>query len=113
MMSVLPGETTKQIRLAPAFIIRSTKYSPTARGRSRPASIRLPTGKSSLENAKGWIRDPIPAAGTMPQIRVMRWPPQDSPVVPLAFQRYVLREPARERVGLSLLTRLLPDRERQ
>src|SRR5437588_11250839 len=112
-MSALPGSTTKQIRLAPAFIIRSTKYAPTARGRSRPASIRLPTGKSSLENAKGWIRDPTPAAGTMPQIRVMRSPPQDSLVVPLASQRYLRREHAPELVGPTFVIRPVPDRKRQ
>jgi hypothetical protein len=52
-MSDLAGEMTKQMRPAPARIIRSTRYSLTARGRSAPFSRRLPTGSSSLENASG------------------------------------------------------------
>jgi dTDP-glucose pyrophosphorylase len=53
MMSDLPGEPTKQIRVAPPLIMRSTRYSLTARGRSLPSSLRLPTGNSSFENASG------------------------------------------------------------
>src|SRR3979411_2406469 len=67
-MSDLPGEMTKQILLAPPRIRRSTRYSETAQGRSTPSSVRLPTGNSSLENARGWIRLPRPAAGMMPHI---------------------------------------------
>src|SRR5579883_2806450 len=68
MMSDFPGETTKQILSAPAISIRSSRYSPTARGRSIPSSKRLPTGSNSLENASGLIRLPEPAAGMMPHI---------------------------------------------
>src|SRR5438105_8541562 len=68
MMSDLPGEMTKQILSAPPRIMRSTRYSLTAHGRSRPPSMRLPTGNSSLENANGWMRLPRPAAGTIPQL---------------------------------------------
>src|SRR4051812_25611968 len=68
-MSLFPGEITKQTRLAPPRTIRSTRYSLTARGRSTPsASSRLPTGSSSLLKASGWMRDPAPAAGTMPHM---------------------------------------------
>src|SRR5687768_7616677 len=67
-MSDLPGEMTKQILFAPPRIIRSTRYSLTALGRSTPSSMRLPTGSSSLLNASGWMRLPAPAAGTMPHI---------------------------------------------
>src|SRR3954453_4716166 len=68
-MSDLPGEITKQSLVAPARIIRSTRYSLTARGRSTWPSRRLPTGSSSFENASGWILLPTPAAGMMPHIR--------------------------------------------
>src|SRR5215212_4723010 len=68
MMSLLPGEITKQILSAPPWIMRSTRYSLTAQGRSVIPSSRLPTGRSSLEKASGWIRLPRPAAGTMPHI---------------------------------------------
>src|SRR5687768_9312643 len=68
MMSDLPGEMTKQIFRAPPRIIRSTRYSLTAQGRSVPPSKRLPTGSNSLEKASGWMRLPRPAAGTMPHI---------------------------------------------
>src|SRR3982750_3267843 len=68
MMSDLPGEITKQIFRAPPRIMRSTRYSLTAQGRSAPPSRRLPTGSSSFEKAKGWIRLPRPAAGTIPHI---------------------------------------------
>src|SRR5262249_10316568 len=54
--------------VTPAINIRSIKYSLTARGRSCPFSQRLPTGRSSFENASGWIRLPFPAAGTMPHM---------------------------------------------
>src|ERR671937_404997 len=67
-MSVFPGDTTKQIFVAPAMIMRSTRYSLTARGRSTPSSIRLPTGRSSFEKASGWMRLPEPAAGMIPHI---------------------------------------------
>src|SRR3954451_15238106 len=67
-MSDLPGEITKQMRMAPPSTSRSTRYSLTARGRSRSPSVRLPTGSSSFENASGCIRLPWPAAGTMPHI---------------------------------------------
>src|SRR6185437_5617835 len=40
----------------------------TAQGRSMPWSLRLPTGSSSLEKARGWIRLPRPAAGTIPHM---------------------------------------------
>ena len=43
-------------------------YAVTARGRSTPSSSRLPIGSSSFENASGWMRVPLPAAGTMPHI---------------------------------------------
>src|SRR4051794_24164610 len=67
-MSDLPGEITKQSLVAPARIIRSTRYSLTARGRSVWPSRRLPTGSSSFENASGWMRLPIPAAGMIPSM---------------------------------------------
>src|SRR3954453_11254149 len=67
-MSDLPGEITKQIFSAPPRIRRSMRYSDTAQGRSIPLSLRLPTGSSSLEKARGWMRLPRPAAGTMPHI---------------------------------------------
>src|SRR3954452_10201540 len=56
------------MRSAPARTMRSTRYSETARGRSMSPSKRLPTGSSSLENASGWIRLPMPAAGMMPRM---------------------------------------------
>src|SRR5438067_1179244 len=59
-MSPLTGEMTKQILSAPASVIRSMRYSETARGRSTSPSKRLPTGRSSFENARGWIRLPTP-----------------------------------------------------
>ena len=68
MMSDLPGEMTKQMLFAPPITMRSTRYSLTARGRSMLPSMRLPTGRSSLENASGWIRLPAPAAGIIPHI---------------------------------------------
>src|SRR6185437_8862076 len=68
-MSDFHGEITKQILSAPPRTMRSTRYSLTARGRSTPfASIQLPTGSNSLEKASGWMRVPLPAAGTMPHI---------------------------------------------
>src|SRR5688572_4514183 len=67
-MSDLPGEMTKQILSAPARIMRSSRYSLTAHGRSTPPSMRLPTGNSSLEKASGWMRLPRPAAGMMPHM---------------------------------------------
>src|SRR4051794_35191972 len=74
-MSDLPGEIVMQIRVAPARIIRSTRYSETALGRSVPPSTRLPTGSSSLEKASGWMRLPTPAAGTRPQVLTGGSPP--------------------------------------
>jgi len=68
MMSDLPGDMTKQILPAPPRIMRSTRYSLTAQGRSSPLSSRLPTGRSSFEKASGWMRLPRPAAGTIPHI---------------------------------------------
>src|SRR4051812_49457257 len=70
-MSDLPCEITMQILVAPARIIRSSRYSETALGRSVSPSVRLPTGSSSLEKARGWMRLPTPAAGTIPQMLVM------------------------------------------
>src|SRR5438132_11838145 len=67
-MSDLPGEMTKQIFDAPPRIMRSTRYSLTARGRSADPSMRLPTGNSSFEKASGWILLPTPAAGMMPHM---------------------------------------------
>src|SRR4051794_31075167 len=71
-MSDLPGEITKQILSAPPRIMRLTKYSLTAQGRSTPFSRREPTGSSSFEKASGWIRLPRPAAGMMPHILRLR-----------------------------------------
>src|SRR3954465_3797263 len=65
-MSLFPGEMTKQSFVAPPITMRSTRYSLTARGRSVAPSRRIPTGKSSFENASGWMRLPIPAAGMIP-----------------------------------------------
>src|SRR4051795_3233631 len=67
-MSDLPGEMTMQSLSAPPSTSRSTRYSLTARGRSRPPSCRLPTGNSSFENASGCMRLPCPAAGMMPHM---------------------------------------------
>src|SRR5436305_2285320 len=67
-MSDLPGAITKQILVAPPTIMRSTRYSLTARGRSVSPSRRLPTGRSSFEKASGWILLPAPAAGMIPHI---------------------------------------------
>src|SRR5512133_3959112 len=73
-MSDFPGEMTNSRRSAPARIIRSTRYSETARGRSVPSTIRLPTGSSSFENASGWMRLPRPAAGMTPHMsRLHEW----------------------------------------
>src|SRR5918911_560007 len=72
-MSDLPGDMTKQILLTPARIMRSTRYSLTARGRSVDPSFRLPTGSSSFEKASGWIRVPLPAAGMIPHIALSRY----------------------------------------
>src|SRR5437763_347383 len=44
MISDLPCEMTKQILSAPAKIIRSTRYSLTAEGRSSPPPRRRPRG---------------------------------------------------------------------
>ena len=66
MMSDLPGEMTKQILSAPPRIMRSTRYSLTAHGRSTPLSRRLPTGSNSFENARGWMRLPTSGRGHDP-----------------------------------------------
>src|SRR5436309_4933501 len=71
-MSHLPGAMTKQILSAPPRISRSTRYSLTAHGRATPASVLLPTGSNSLEKARGWMRVPRPAAGTIPHISGLR-----------------------------------------
>src|SRR3954466_15969311 len=71
-MSHLPGAMTKQILSAPPRIMRSTRYSLTAHGRAIPASVLLPTGRSSFENASGWMRLPRPAAGMMPHMSGLR-----------------------------------------
>src|SRR6476661_5396067 len=68
MMSDFPGAITKQSFAAPPAIMRSTRYSLTAQGRSRAPSLRLPTGSNSLENASGWMRLPRPAAGMTPHM---------------------------------------------
>src|SRR3954469_7651320 len=74
MMSDLPGAMTKQSLSAPPAIMRSTRYSLTAQGRSRTPSVRLPTGSSSFENASGWMRLPRPAAGMTPHMsRLHEW----------------------------------------
>src|SRR5581483_4135907 len=65
-MSLFSAEITMQICSAPAAIMRSTRYSATALGRSPPRSPRDPTGSNSLEQPSGWMRCPAPAAGTMP-----------------------------------------------
>src|SRR3954469_5839415 len=67
-MSDLPGEMTMHSLSAPPRTRRSTRYSLTARGRSRPPSCRLPTGSSSFENASGCMRLPCPAAGMIPHM---------------------------------------------
>jgi hypothetical protein len=67
-MSDFPGEITKHSFVAPPAIMRAIRYSLTARGRSLPPSILLPTGNSSFEKAKGWILLPIPAAGITPHM---------------------------------------------
>src|SRR6266568_956539 len=73
-MSVFAAEITKQILFTPPAIIRSSKYSETARGRSLMPSSRVPTGSNSFENASGRIRVPCPAAGTIPQRELMLLP---------------------------------------
>src|SRR5689334_21840567 len=67
-MSDFHGEMTKQILSAPPRSNLSSRYSETAQGRSIPASLRLPTGRSSFEKASGWIRLPRPAAGITPHM---------------------------------------------
>src|SRR5690625_4783960 len=60
---------TKQIFVVPARAMRSRRNSLTARGRVPTSSaMRPPTGSSSFEKASGWMRVPLPAAGTMPHI---------------------------------------------
>src|SRR4051812_43017599 len=67
-MSDFPELMMKHSLSAPPAIKRSTRNSPTARGRSAPPSTRLPTGNSSFENPKGWSRVPRPAAGMIPHM---------------------------------------------
>src|SRR3954468_2777408 len=67
-MSDLPGEMMNAIFVAPASSMRSIRCSLTARGRSTGPSKRLPTGSSSFENARGWMRVPAPAAGMIPHM---------------------------------------------
>src|SRR3954470_7361233 len=81
-MSDLPAEIVMQMRVAPARIIRSTRYSETAFGRSVPSAMRVPTGSSSLEKASGWMRLPMPAAGTIPQVLMPTPPLAGSPPSP-------------------------------
>src|SRR3954464_328009 len=95
-MSALPGEITKQILSAPPSTSRSTRYSLTARGRSRSPSRRLPTGSSSFEKASGCIRLPCPAAGTIPPMK--------------PFRRYESFQLAGTRVGRVLRQRAAPRR---
>lgn len=64
----MPDETRKRILPAIPRIIRSTRYSLTARGRSLSPSMRRPTGRSFFEKAIGRMRVPAPAAGMMPHI---------------------------------------------
>src|SRR5438046_1421858 len=93
-MSALPGATTKQTRSAPALNMRSTRNSLTARGRSTSPTKLLPTGSSSLEKPRGWIRVPMPAAGMMPHMRVREgpliWPPSARHIAEIEFRRHVL-----------------------
>src|SRR4051812_44525092 len=63
---------TKHSFVTPASSMRSIRYSLTATGRSLSPSLRLPTGSNSLENAKGFMRLPRPAAGTMPHTSGLR-----------------------------------------
>src|SRR5215207_3539410 len=70
-MSDFPGAMTKQILSAPPATIRSIRYSLTAHGRSVTPSLRLPTGRSSFEKARGWMRLPRPAAGTNPHMSAL------------------------------------------
>src|SRR5579884_280406 len=67
-MSVFSAEITMQICVAPAAIMRSTRYSETALGRSAPFTMREPTGSSSFEQPSGCMRSPAPAAGMIPII---------------------------------------------
>src|SRR3954470_18178234 len=99
-MSDLPGEMTMQSLSAPPRTSRSTRYSLTARGRSRSPSYRLPTGNSSFENASGCMRLPWPAAGMMPHMI------DDLLQFPRARRRGVKREhplarPPRQRGALA------------
>src|SRR4028119_1536519 len=61
MISDLPGEITKQIFVAPPRIMRSTRYSLTAQGRSTPASRRLGAGRGCTGWARGCADAPSPA----------------------------------------------------
>src|SRR5205823_2365561 len=96
-MSVFPAEITMQICSAPAAIMRSTRYSETALGLSASSTRREPTGSNSLEQPRGWIRCPAPAAGMIPIIRppprprvLLRVPLQNIAATALpALRRYV------------------------
>src|SRR5947209_5972548 len=87
-MSDFPGDITKQILSAPPRIIRSSRYSETAQGRSTPSSVLLPTGSNSLENANGWIRLPRPAAGMMPHISSLLGNPNARRRAGRAFEQF-------------------------
>ena len=52
-MSLFSAEMTMQICEAPAAIMRSTRYSEMAFGRSTPSTMREPTGSSSFEQPRG------------------------------------------------------------
>src|SRR5829696_5382248 len=93
-MSDFPGEITKQSLSAPPMTNRSTRYSLTARGRSRSPSRRLPTGSSSFENASGCMRLPWPAAGMIPHMV-----PHDLDELGGAHLRAVMRECALARAA--------------
>src|SRR3982751_6435832 len=103
-MSDLPAEIVMQTRVAPARIIRSTRYSETAFGRSVPSAMRVPTGSSSLEKASGWMRLPMPAAGTIPQVLMggplppEPSPPRPSSPVPTPLPHRERREKDRKRI---------------
>src|SRR5436305_294176 len=68
-------QVMKHTRLTRSASISSIRYSVTARGRSVAPSWRVPTGRSSLENASGCMRVPRPAAGITPQRKLMLRPP--------------------------------------
>src|SRR3954469_19500164 len=105
-MSDFPAEMMKQILSAPAIVMRSTRYSLTARGRSMLPSNRPPTGSNSFENASGWMRVPAPAAGMMPSMRQLQFRvrSQEAPQVP-APDALMNDQPAFARVPPSQFSR--------